>query len=71
MNTYRIVYTSKSAKIFPIVIRVEDTLLEHVRNKALHLKDSMSQLGIIPQNGVRTDVKLEFRNGKKIRSFQS
>lgn len=69
MNTYRILYDTKKVTMFPIVIRYEASYKESAQIVAMHLKDSMSQLGIIPQTGVRTTVNLEFRNGKKVRHF--
>lgn len=69
MNTYRILYDTKSVKMFPIVIRYEAHLKEDAQRVAMHLKDTLAQLGIIPQGGVRTTVNLEFRNGKKVRHF--
>jgi len=71
MNTYRILYDTKAIKMFPIVIRYDAYTKDDAQNVAMHLKDSMAQLGIIPQGGVRTTVHLEFRNGKKVRHFSS
>jgi len=70
MNTYRILYDTKSVKMWPIVIRYEACSKDAAQNVAMHLKDSMAQLGVIPQNGVKTTVTLEFRDGKRVRHFQ-
>jgi hypothetical protein len=52
--------------MFPIVIRIEANNKVAAQLTAMHLKDSMAQLAVIPQSGVTTQVQLEFRNGKRV-----